>query len=123
MVKKTTGGVFLPGKDDVESPAVPAVKAIHPAGSSILVELLSPEDILGTKLVMREDAKVGNQQAYIVEFGPTVKQDEVKLKVGDRVLIQGKAMELPETKKFSSSKKKLCLVEIHNIKAVFEEDK
>lgn len=126
MVKKSTGGVFLPGKNDDEvtaalAPRVPAVVGIHPAGSIILVELVSAEAVLATKLVLREDAKVGSEQAYIVEFGPCVKPDEVNLKVGDRVLLGVRPQPLQEAKQFTD--KKLALIEIHNIKAKLEEAK
>jgi co-chaperonin GroES (HSP10) len=124
MVKKSEGSLFLPGKNDKdESPAVvvPPVVGIRPAGSAILVELLNPNAVLGTKLILKEDAKVDSEQAYIVAFGPCVKTDEVKLNVGDRVLLGVRPKALHEAKQFTE--KKLALIEIHNVKAILEEAK
>lgn len=120
MVKKTDGGVFLPGKNDKEDTSVPAVTGIRPAGSTILVELINPEAVLATKLILKEDAKVGSEQAYIVSFGPCVKQEEVKLKVGDRVLLGVRPKLLQEAKQFTD--KRLALIEIHNVNAILEEE-
>jgi co-chaperonin GroES (HSP10) len=124
MVKKTDGGVFLPGKNDKEETSVasvPAITGIRPAGSTILVELINPEAVLATKLYLKEDAKVGSEQAYIVAFGPCVKQEDVKLNVGDRVLLGVRPKLLQEAKQFTD--KKLALIEIHNVNAILEEAK
>jgi co-chaperonin GroES (HSP10) len=122
MVKKTDGGVFLPGKNDKEeTKSVPTITGIRPAGSKILVELINPEAVLATKLILKEDTKTGSEQAYIVAFGPCVKQEEVKLAVGDRVLLGVCPKPLQEAKQFTD--KRLALIEIHNVNAILEEAK
>jgi len=52
---------------------VPAVQAVHPTGSRVLVEVLKPDEVLNTNLYVAEDAEMdGAPQAYIIELGPTV---------------------------------------------------
>jgi len=102
------------------SRCAPKLKGVTPAGSSILVEMLNADEALGTTLYVKNDSNVGAPQGYILAFGPSLKQDEIHLKVGDRVLLQGTFVPVPN---FDESKRQRGLVEIHNIKAVFEEVK
>lgn len=97
---------------------VPKLKSVTPAGSSILVEMLNADEALGTTLYVKNDSNVGAPQGYILAFGPSVKPEELHLKVGDRVLLQGTFVPVPN---FDDNKRQRGLVEVHNVKAVFEE--
>jgi hypothetical protein len=97
----------------------PKVKAVHPFGSSVLIELLTPDEILGTSLIIGEDTEVGSApQAYVIELGPKL-TEECGLGIGDRVLVQGKFVPVENTNE--ETKRPRGIVEIHNIKAVLEE--
>lgn len=117
MANKTAPKLVLPAS----VVSVPKLKGISPAGSTILIEMLNADEALGTRLYVKDNTDVGAPQAYILAFGPNVKQDEVHLKVGDRVLLQGTFVPAPN---YNNNKRQSGLVEIHNIKAVLhEEDK
>ena len=98
---------------------VPKVKSLRPFGSSILIEHLSPREQMGTDLFVGEEAKVdGAPQAYIVAFGPKIGED-CGLKIGDRVVVQGTFVPVPNT---SGNKRVRGIVEVHNIKAILDEE-
>ena len=98
---------------------VPKICGIKPTGSQVLIELLTSQEVLGTSMVVGDAADVGSPQAYILDFGPGLKED-VGLKVGDRVLLQGSYVPVP---KFDDSARRRGLVELHGIKAVLYEAK
>jgi len=96
-----------------------AVKAIHPFGSTILIENLKPDEVLNTKLYVSEDTETeGAPQAYIVELGPKL-SEECGLNKGDRVVIQGSYIPVANT---SGNGRTRGIIELHNIKAVVEEE-
>lgn len=113
--------ITVPFNAGVETkPAVPRIKAVHPFGSKILVEVLRPEEQLGTSLFVDDKTKVdGAPQAYIVELGPQV-PPECGLKVGQRIYWEGKgvAVEDPRT----TNKRVRALMEVSLIKAIIEEE-
>jgi len=95
-----------------------SVKAIHPFGSSILIENLKPEEILNTTLFVSEETETeGAPQAYVVELGP--KLVDCGISVGDRVVVQGSFIPVANT---SSNGRTRGIIELHNIKAVVEEE-
>ena len=75
---------------------VPQPKAAKPVGSQVMVELLSPQEIIGTTLLIDTEANVGGApQGYILELGPMV-SPEYGLEAGQRVVMSGKFTPLPE---------------------------
>ena len=103
----------------VETPVVPKLKGIKPFGSTILVEMLTAKEALGTKFYVGKDAETaGALQAYILAFGPKLNADDAGLKVGDRVMLQGKYVPVP---KYDNSHRLKGIVELHEVKAVLEE--
>jgi hypothetical protein len=109
------------GTDGAElSQKSPRVKAIHPFGSSVLIELLNPDEILGTNLYIGKEAKVGSApQAYVIELGAKLNPDEIGLKVGDRILVQGTFIPVDNV---GNTDRAWGILEMHNIKAVLEEE-
>ncbi len=96
---------------------VPKENGARPVGSQILVELLTPQEIIGTSLHINEDAEVGGApQGYVLKVGPMV-DEKYGLAEGSRVILSGKFTPLPEI----DSKRPWALVEPHTIKAVLEE--
>ena len=93
------------------------VKKIHPFGSSLLVETLNSDEMMGTKLFVSKDAKIeGAPHAYIVELGPNLKDCGVS--VGDRVVVQGNHIPVPNT---DGTGRARGIIELHNIKAIVDE--
>jgi len=92
---------------------------VQPFGSTILIENLNPQEMLGTELFVEENTKTGMApQAYIVALGPKV-DPNVGLKVGDRVIVQGSFVPVPNVK---NDERTRGIIEIHNIKALIREE-
>lgn len=106
------------GEELVAESTVRPPKAVHPFGSSILIEILNPDEQIGTKLYLGKNTKVDDApQAYIVELGPKVPEDS-GLKVGLRIYWQGNCIPLNDPR---AKDRVRGLVEIHQIKAVVED--
>ena len=98
----------------------PKVKSVHPFGSTLLIEILNPDEVLGTNLFIQKEAKIGSApQAYIVELGPKLTED-CGLKVGDRILVQGTFTPVDNTGEHPD--RMWGVLEMHNIKAILEEE-
>jgi hypothetical protein len=91
--------------------SVVGVKAI---GSGVLVEMLKPDEALGTRLYVGKDT-TSPPQGIIIDVGPSLKVEEWGIKVGDRVVLQGSFVPLP---KFGDGTRDLGMVEPHAIKCV-----
>lgn len=100
-------------------PPVPKVVEIRPMGSQILVELLTSQEVLGTNMIVNDQADVGSPQAYVLEIGPSLPKDW-NLNVGDRILLQGSYVPVP---KLESDKRRKGIIEVHSIKAILIEEK
>lgn len=99
---------------------LPKITAVKPAGSKILVECLKPDEVMGTKLYVREDTKLdGAPQAYIVELGPSVAEDS-GLAVGQRVYWTGNGTPVQDPR--AQHGRVRALLEIHNVIAIIEDE-
>lgn len=93
------------------------IVGVKPTLSLILVEHLTAADVNQSQLIVSDTADYGAPQAYVLALGPTVSK-EAGIKVGDRVLLQGNYVPVPN---FDRNERERGLVEMHNIKAVLEE--
>ena len=97
----------------------------NPVGSKILVEMLTTQELLNTKLYVGGKAdKKETPQAYILKIGPALRNDpkfesNYGFKEGDRVIITGTFV--PVTN-FDNSERDKGLVDPHAISAVLIED-
>lgn len=113
------------GSDGEVISRVPSVSGVNPCGSQVLVELLTAQEALGTILKIDSSASVnGAPQGYVISMGPKV-PDDMGFKPGDRVTLHGNYTPVPEGQKFnrSNAHRPWILVEPHQIKAVFTEEK
>lgn len=85
-----------------------------PCGSQILLELLTAQEMLGTKIIVNETKTMKEFQAVILGIGPLV-SDTYGFKAGDRVLISGNGTPVPN---YDNSGRDKILMEPHCIKAV-----
>ena len=103
---------------------VPVVCGATPTGSQVLIELLTPQEIMGTNLHIGDSAEgLGAPQAYIKKLGPRVVFDNASDKPwgfseNDRVVLSGNFTPLPE---IEGHDRLLALVEPHAIKAILQE--
>jgi len=94
----------------------------NPVGFTILVELLTSQEVLGTRIHVGGDQKVGAPQAYIRKIGPFVKEDkDYNFEVGDRVLLSGNYTPVPDMEGKGENERTFGIVEPHAIKAVLSE--
>ena len=103
--------------------ALPSIKDVNPVGTCVLVELLTPEEIMGpSKLHIPAGAAQGvingAPQGYILKIGGRV-EPSYGLKVGDRICMQGNFVPLPDST--SKNGRPLASVEPHTIKAILVE--
>jgi co-chaperonin GroES (HSP10) len=112
---------ILTSTGEQHRPVLPKVKAVHPHGSKLLVEVLKADEILGTGLVLTDKTELnGAPQAYIIEVGPAV-PPESGLKAGLRVYWTGKGTQIEDPN--TTNGRVRALLEISNILAIIEEDK
>ncbi len=111
---------FLADKPNevIENPVVPKIKGVRPFGGTILVEMLTKQEALGTKFHVSEGVEAGAPQAYIVAFGTKFNVEDSGLAIGDRVMLQGRYVPVP---KYDNSHRQRGIVELHEVKAVLEE--
>jgi hypothetical protein len=101
---------------------LPAISGVHPIGSQVLVELLTPQEIMGTSLHINSESKTlnGAPQAYVLEVGPAV-DPNWGIRTGQRVVLQGTFVPLPEAASLGSHRPK-ATVDPHTIKAILVEE-
>ena len=97
---------------------LPKVVDAEPFGSMVLVEHLTAQEILGTSLEVGDSTQVGSPQSYVLKLGPKV-PEYAGIKAGDRVLLQGTYVPVPD---YGESERERGLVEMHNIKAILIEN-
>jgi hypothetical protein len=94
----------------------------EPVGFTILVEILTAQEVLGTRLLVGNEQKVGAPQAYIRKIGPFVKEEKnYNFEVGDRVLLTGNYTPVPKMVEHAQEERTFGIVEPHAIKAVLKE--
>lgn len=98
---------------------VPKIKLVKPTGSQVLVEILTPQEMMGTNLTVSDkvDLKVP-LQGYVRATGPAFKADDWGFGVGDRVLISGGGVMAPN---YDDCHRDRFFMEPHAIKSVLVE--
>jgi hypothetical protein len=91
------------------------VKSCKPCGSQVLLELLTVQEMMGTELIMTNKKPVGEYQAIVLDVGPAVVLDNWGFKVGDRVLLSGSGVPVPD---FNNTQKDKVLMDPFSIRGV-----
>lgn len=91
-----------------------SVTKCTPCGYQILLELLTAQEMLNTKLILNENKTMREFQAVVLAVGPMLKED-YGFKVGDRVLLSGTGVPVPN---YDNSERDKILMEPQSIKAV-----
>ena len=118
MAKKST---IVGASGETLKSTCPRMSAVHPFGSTVLIELLTAEDLNETSLHLPENTVVddGAPQAYIVELGPKVANDS-GLEVGQRIYWNGTCIPVNDPR---ANGRVRGFLEIHQIKGLIEEEK
>lgn len=91
-----------------------SVKKCTPCGNQVLLEMLTAQEMLGTKLIVNENQKTMREfQGIVVGLGPLV-SDTYGFAVGDRVLISGMVTPVPN---YDGSERDKVLIDPMCIKA------
>ena len=112
-------GKILSSTGDVLTRTVPSVTNVVPCGSQVLVEILTPQEMMGTTLTVSDkiDLKVP-LQGYVRAVGPAFNSKDYGFQVGDRVLISGGGVMAPN---YDDSHRDRFFMEPHAIKSVLIE--
>lgn len=87
--------------------------------SKIIVEHIPAKETFDTKLIISDNVEdSGPPQAFILDMGPGIEPATVGFKIGDRVIISGKYVPLPQVAGVTRPR---GVVEIQDIKAVLVE--
>lgn len=100
--------------------SVPKISGLKPAGSQILVEILTANELMGTSLAITDkiDLKVP-LQGYIRAVGPSFSSESWGYGIGDRVLISGSGVMAPN---YDSSTRDRFFMEPTAVKSVLVEN-
>lgn len=97
--------------------SVGRIKAAHPTGDMILIELLTVQELSETKINLADGDRPEGKQAIILELGPKTPTD-LGFAVGDRVVVTGRYVPLPKVE--SASLRPQGLIAPAGINAVLE---
>ena len=90
------------------------VTECSPCGYQVLLELLTAQEMLSTKIIVNEPKQTRDFQAIVLATGPMLKE-EYGFKVGDRVLLSGSGVPVPD---YNNSGKDKVLMDPQSIRAV-----
>ena len=88
-------------------------------GSMVLIEMLTAQEVSGSVLLVGANTKVSSPQGYIISIGPSLEADKWGIKLGDRVLLQGTYVPVPNK---SVNGREIGAVQPHDIKCVLIEN-
>ena len=95
---------------------IPPVTGIRPCGTQVLLELLTVQEMMGTKLILKNNQQnFAEYQAYVVATGPCLDLAPYGFKVGDRVLLSGNGTPVPN---YDNNERERILMEPFCVKAV-----
>lgn len=109
MAKECCGG------KKCETVEVKSVSSVKPAGNQVLLELLTAQEVLNTKIIVNESKAYKEFQAIVLAEGPLAKCDQYGFKIGDRVILSGNGVPVPN---FDNTGRDRVLMEPNCVKAV-----
>lgn len=97
------------------------IASVKPLGTMVLVELLSPNEMMGTSLYVGENAKDEDNapRAYLKGWGHSLDADKWGLKVNDLVILTGTYIPTPVK---GEKNRRLVLVEFSALKGILLEE-
>jgi co-chaperonin GroES (HSP10) len=93
------------------------VSHVKPAGNQVLLELLTAQEVLGTKIIVNESKAYKEFQAIVLAEGPLAKCDQYGFKIGDRVILSGNGVPVPN---LDNTGRDRVLMEPNCVKAVLD---
>jgi hypothetical protein len=93
------------------------VTGCKPCGAMVLLELLTAQEILHTKLHLQNNKANAEYQGYVISVGPNFNPDAYGFSLGDRVLVSGNGVPVPN---YDDGERDRVLMEPFGIKAVLK---
>lgn len=125
-MSRKTSKLTLVGSDGNEvSSRVPGIKECKPCSNTILIEVLTQQEMLGTDMYIpdgngsKRDGYM-SPQAYVIAIGPTCENEKYGFKVGDRVILST-ANAVPVPKMDGNTKRDRVIVDPSAIRGVLIE--
>lgn len=94
---------------------VKEIKGCRPVGSQVLVELLTAQEMMNTNLILKDNRQKAEFQGFVLACGPTLTPESWGFNVGDRVLVSGGGVPVPN---YDNSERERVLMEPHSVKGV-----
>lgn len=94
---------------------IKSISAVKPTGNQILLELLTAQEVLNTKIIVNESKAYKEFQAIVLAEGPLAKGEQYGFKVGDRVILSGNGVPVPN---LDNTGRDRILMEPNCVKAV-----
>lgn len=91
------------------------VKSVKPIGTQVLLELLTPQEMLGTKVIVNDMVQHKEFHGIVVAVGNVLDMSQQGFKIGDRVLLSGTGIPVPN---YDNSSREKILMEPYCIKAI-----
>jgi co-chaperonin GroES (HSP10) len=120
----TTQGLSLQSETPIigqkqTSKPVPKISQVKPCGATVLVEVLTEQEMLNTSLTLSSTTKIqAPLQGYIRAVGPAFKASDYGFDIGDRVLISGAGVMSPN---YDNSHRDRYFMEPYAIKSILVE--
>jgi co-chaperonin GroES (HSP10) len=92
-----------------------AVRSVKPIGTQVLLELLTPQEMLGTKVIVNDMVQHKEFHGIVVSVGNLLDMSKQGFKIGDRVLLSGTGVPVPN---YDNSNREKILMEPFCIKAI-----
>jgi len=104
--------------EEVTTP-MKSIKNVVPCGAQVLLEVLTPQELMNTMLTVTANTEVRQPlQAYVRAAGPSFKAEDWGFDIGDRVLLSGSGVMSPN---WDDCHRERFLMEPHAVKAVLTE--
>lgn len=91
------------------------VKSVRPIGTQVLIELLTPQEMLGTKVIVNDMVQHKEFHGIVNSVGNLIDLSKQGFKIGDRVLLSGSGIPVPN---YDNSHREKILMEPFAIKAI-----
>ena len=115
MSKKDSKIVVPAGVEEEVVSTLNPVTGCKPCGSQVLLELLTVQEMMGTSLYLKNSKQHTEYQAVVKALGPNLDPAVYGFKVGDRVLLSGTGVPVPN---FDNNDREKILMEPYCIKGV-----
>jgi hypothetical protein len=91
------------------------VRSVTPLGTQVLIELLTAQEMLGTKVIINDMVQHKEFHGIILSIGSLVDLKQYGFNIGDRVLLSGAGIPVPN---FNNSNRDKILMEPFAVKAI-----